>query len=70
MLIKNVAGKEIRVSLGSGDAQDPTKTNLVAIPIPAELDGSQLVVEGMTYVDNQGVTQKRENSASTLIIKT
>lgn len=58
MLIKNVAGKEIRVSLGSGDAQDPTKTNLVAIPIPAELDGSQLVVEGMTYVDNQGVTQK------------
>ena len=58
MLIKNVAGKEIRVSLGSGDAQDPTKTNLVAIPIPAELDGSQLVVEGMTYVDNQGVAQK------------
>uniref|UniRef100_UPI002AD457FE hypothetical protein n=1 Tax=Aedoeadaptatus coxii TaxID=755172 RepID=UPI002AD457FE len=58
MVMKNVAGKEIRVSLGSGDTQDPTKTNLVAIPIPAELDGSQLVVESMSYVDNQGSTKR------------
>lgn len=58
MVMKNVAGKEIRVSLGSGDTQDPTKTNLVAIPIPAELDGSQLVVESMSYVDNQGSTKQ------------
>ena len=58
MVMKSVAGKEIRVSLGSGDPQDPTKTNLVAIPIPAELDGSQLVVESMSYVDNQGATKR------------
>ena len=58
MVMKSVAGKEIRVSLGSSDAQDPTKTNLVAIPIPAELDGSQLVVESMSYVDNQGNTKQ------------
>ena len=58
MVMKSVAGKEIRVSLGSGDPQDPTKTNLVAIPIPAELDGSQLVVESMSYVDNQGSTKQ------------
>lgn len=57
MVMKNVAGKEIRVSLGSA-TQDPTKTNLVAIPIPAELDGSQLVVESMSYVDNQGATKQ------------
>ncbi|WP_077075555.1 S-layer homology domain-containing protein [Aedoeadaptatus urinae] len=58
MVMKSVAGKEIRVSLGSSDPQDPTKTNLVAIPIPAELDGSQLVVESMSYVDNQGATKR------------
>ena len=58
MVMKSVAGKEIRVSLGSSDPQDPTKTNLVAIPIPAELDGSQLVVESMSYVDNQGTTKQ------------
>lgn len=58
MVMKSVAGKDIRVSLGSSDRQDPTKTNLVAIPIPAELDGSQLVVESMSYVDNQGTTKQ------------
>lgn len=58
MVMKSVAGKEIRVFLGSGYPQDPTKTNLVAIPIPAELDGSQLVVESMSYVDNQGATKR------------
>lgn len=58
MVMKSVAGKEIRVSLGSSDTQDPTKTNLIAIPIPAELDGSQLVVESMSYVDNQGTTKQ------------
>lgn len=58
MVMKSVAGKEIRVSLGSSDKQDQTKTNLVAIPIPAELDGSQLVVESMSYVDNQGATKQ------------
>ncbi|MFR9296222.1 MAG: NEAT domain-containing protein, partial [Aedoeadaptatus pacaensis] len=57
MVMKSVAGKDIRVSLGSA-TQDPTKTNLVAIPIPAELDGSQLVVESMNYVDNQGTTKQ------------
>lgn len=57
MVMKSVAGKDIRVSLGSA-TEDPTQTTLVAIPIPAELDGSQLVVESMSYVDNQGATKQ------------
>lgn len=57
MLVNKVAGKDIVASLESS-SNDVTQKRLIAIPIPAELNGSRLVVENMTYVDITG-TEKR-----------
>ncbi|ERT63432.1 S-layer homology domain-containing protein [Peptoniphilus sp. BV3AC2] len=57
MLINKVAGKDIIASLESA-TNDVNQKRLIAIPIPAELNGSRLVVENMTYVDITG-TEKR-----------
>lgn len=57
MLVNKVAGKDIIASLGSLPNEENQK-RLIAIPIPAELNGSRLVVENMTYIDNTG-TERR-----------
>lgn len=57
MLINKVAGKDIIASLESA-TNDVNQKRLIAIPIPAELNGSRLVVENMTYIDNTG-TERR-----------
>lgn len=61
IVIKKVAGKDIKASLASSDKNNPNKNNLVAIPIPAELDGSSLVIESISYVDNGGETKLVSN---------
>ena len=57
MLVNKVAGKDIIAQLDSS-TKDVNQTRLIAIPIPAELNGSRLVVENMTYIDNTG-TERR-----------
>lgn len=57
MLVNKVAGKDIIASLESA-TNDVNQKRLIAIPIPAELNGSRLVVENMTYIDNTG-TERR-----------
>ena len=57
MLVNKVAGKDIIAQIESSK-KDVNQKDLIAIPIPAELNGSRLVVENMTYVDNTG-TERR-----------
>lgn len=57
MLVNKVAGKDIIASLESSK-KDVNQKELIAIPIPAELNGSRLVVENMTYIDNTGTERK------------
>ena len=57
MLINKVAGQDIIAKLDSY-TKDVNQTRLIAIPIPAELNGSRLVVENMTYIDNTGTERK------------
>lgn len=57
MLVNKVAGKDIIAQVESS-TNDVNQKGLIAIPIPAELNGSRLVVENMTYIDNTG-TERR-----------
>ena len=57
MLVNKVAGKDIIAQVESSK-KDVNQKDLIAIPIPAELNGSRLVVENMTYIDNTG-TERR-----------
>lgn len=57
MLVNKVAGKDIIAQIESSK-KDVNQKDLIAIPIPAELNGSRLVVENMTYIDNTGTERK------------
>ncbi|MBU5669440.1 S-layer homology domain-containing protein [Peptoniphilus sp. MSJ-1] len=58
LVLRKVSGKDIWASIGSSAPKNLKKNDLVAIPIPAELNGEQLVVESMSYVDSEGETKK------------